>query len=186
MTERHTTTNQRPNGRKPDVLSALAGAAAMFAPATLTGVDPLDAVQRGLLTAFVTYVGCHGRRWAWIVAAFAIAVPARGASLLLALLGLVILVGATVPRRRPRAIGAIGVGITVNAALWYPPASSPAGPIVAVLAMGLLVVSGVPFLRTKRRRAARITLLAVASYTAVASIGLVIALVWAVFVFRYV
>lgn len=176
MTERHTTTNKRPNGRKPDVLSAAAGVAAMFAPAALTGVDPLDVIERALIAAFVTYVGCHGRRWVWIVAAFAVAVPARGFSLVLALLGLVILVAATIPRRRPRAIGAIGVGFTVNAAFWYPPASAPAGPVVAVIAMSLLVASGVSFLRTKRRRAVRITLLVVASYVLVAAIGLAAAM----------
>lgn len=171
MTEPSKPLRRRTNGMRPDAFAVAVGAAAMFAPASLTGVDPLDAAWRGLIAAYVAYVGSHGRRWAWVVAAFAICVGAQGASLAVAIVGLAIMVGASVPRRRPRAVGAIGIGVLVNAVFWYPPESAPLGPLLAVVAMAILVGSGLPFVRSSRRRVAKVALGVVAGVVVLAAAG---------------
>lgn len=153
---------------RPDVFSALAGVAAMFAPAALTGVGPIDAVERAVLATFVSYVGAHGRRWTWLAAAAVVCVPARGTSLLIALAALIILTGAAWPKKRSRVWGAIGLGTMVNAILWYPSDTRPAAIVLAIAAMGLVVWSGIKYLRPTKRRAARIGLLVAAGFVAVA------------------
>src|SRR4051812_20620326 len=85
---------------RPELWSAIAGVAAAFAPVSLTGLPVVDAIERAVIVAFVTYIGAHGRRWAWLAAAVAVIIPARGASLVIALVALGIIVGAAWPRRR--------------------------------------------------------------------------------------
>lgn len=137
---------------RPEPFVAVVALLAAIAPASLTGSEVIDVVQRVLLVAFVSYVGCHGRRLTWLIAGFVLAVPAAGASMLLALAGLAVLVAANVPRRRSRAIGAIGLGLSFNAALWYPADVGLLGPLAAGLAASLVVASGVRFVRSTKRR----------------------------------
>src|SRR4051812_19579825 len=84
----------------PEIISAIAGIAAVFAPVALTGLPVVDAIERAAIVSIVTFVGAHGRRWSWLAAAVAITVPARGTALVLALAALVVIVAAAWPRRR--------------------------------------------------------------------------------------
>jgi hypothetical protein len=140
---------------RPEVISAAAAVAAVFAPANLTGNAAIDAVERAFLAGFVTYVGSHGRRWAWLAAAAAVVVPAREASLLLALAALLVVTLSAIPERRERRWGAVGVGLMVNASFWYPEGTPTWGVALALAAMVLVVGSGLPNLRTSKRRVAR-------------------------------
>ncbi len=150
-------------------------AAALFAPASFTGHPVIDAVERALIVGFVSYVGAHGRRWAWLTAATIVVIPARGASLVLAVLALLVVVVGTIPKRRSRAVGALGLGLMSNAVLWYPHSAEPWGAALATAAMALVVVSGLPFLRKPKRRLARAMLAATAVLVVLAGIGAVLA-----------
>ncbi len=178
MSERRTSSRRRSDRLRAEISSALAAIGAIFAPASLTGIGSIDAVERALLTGFVAYIGSHGRRWAWLLAAAVVVIPARGTSLALALGALVVLVASTIPQRRPRAWGALGLGLMVNAVLWYPPSAQPWGAVLAVAAMALVVVSGFPHLRNSRRRAAEriligtVVLVLLAGIAAVVAVGL--------------
>lgn len=134
--------------------SALAGVGAAFAPAQLTGSSAIDAVQRAAFAAFVTYVGAHGRRRTWLLVGALAVVPANGASLVLALTGLAIVVASTRAPRRSRGLGAAGLAFIVNATLWYPPHEARYGLVIAIVASVVLVTSGWPQMRAKNRRAA--------------------------------
>ena len=100
-----------------------------------------------LIAGFVTYVGAHGRRWAWLVAAVAITIPARGASLVLA-------PGraghhrgrrlAQAPQPRPSAPPASACSSTPCSGTRRGPAAAVRA--LAVAAMAVLVVSGLRFL----------------------------------------
>ncbi len=91
--------------------------------------DPVvDTIERALLAASIAWIGSHGRRWAWLIAGVLITVPASGTSLLIALAGLAIVVATAIPKKRNRVLGALGIGVLVNAALWYPPSARPSAP----------------------------------------------------------
>lgn len=149
-------------------IAALAALAALFAPATLTGVGPVDAVQRGLLAGLVTFVGAHGRRRTWLLAGGLCALPASGWSMALVLVGLAVAVASTQRQHRPRRFGAVAVGCFVNAILWYPSHDLPWGAIVGVVACTMLVISGAPSLRRHQRASVRIGLVTVGAVAVVA------------------
>ena len=175
MSERRTSARRRSDRLQTEIFSALAAIAAIFAPASLTGASVLDAIERALIAGFVTYIGAHGRRWAWLAAAVAVVVPARGASLALALAALAVLAACGIPRRRPRAWGAVGLGLLVNAVLWYPSEVAPWGTLVGTAAMALVVASGFPHLRSSRRRAAASILIGATALVVLAGIGALVA-----------
>ena len=178
MSERRSSARQQSDRLRAGIFSVLAGIGAIFAPASLTGSDPIDAAERALIAAFVAYVGSHGRRWAWLAAGVAVVIPARGTSLVLALGALAVLVACAIPRRRPRVWGALGLGLMVNAVFWYPPSAQPWGAVLAIIAMILVVVSGFPHLRSSSRRAAvsvlvgAVALVLLAGLAAVVAVGL--------------
>jgi hypothetical protein len=151
------------------------GAIAAFAPASLTGITIVDAIERALLAAGIAWVGAHGRRWAWLVAGVLVTVGASGWSLLIALVGLAIVVGAGIPKRRNRAIGAVGIGLLVNAVFWYPPSSAPIGTLLAIIAGGVLVWSGFEHMRNRKRRMVRYGLWALGIYLALAGGAVLVA-----------
>ncbi len=171
MTNRLSTILSEP----PDSLllgaTGIAALAAALAPAGLTGSGPIDAVERALIAAACTYVGSHGRRWAWIVAAALIAVPAQGVSMIMTLLSLVILVSATAPRRRSKGAGAIGLGILVNAPFWYDRSTSSFAFLFVTIAVIALIGSGLPFLRSQRRKVAKVVVATLVAVGALAMIG---------------
>jgi hypothetical protein len=168
---------RRPSERlRPDVVSGATAVAALFAPVSLTGAGPVDAIERALATWFVAYVGCHGRRWAWLTAAAVVALPARGASLLFALVALAVVVAGSVPKRRHRDIGALGLGLMMNAVFWYPPSAQPWGVVAALFASILVVTSGIPHLRTTARRATTAALTAVAALVVGAGLASLLAM----------
>lgn len=179
MTEPSTIKRRRSNGMRPDSFALLAAIAAAFAPASLTGSPVIDLVWRVVLAGYVTYVGSHGRRGPWVIAAFLICLGARDLSLLIAVIGLAVVVGASVPKRRNRAVGGIGIGVLVNAVLWYPPESTPFGPLLAAAAMVVLVASGLRFVRSGRRQAAKIALGVAAGLVVLAAIGAGVAVILA-------
>jgi hypothetical protein len=178
MSARRAKTSLLQRGVRPELVAAAAAAAAVFAPASLTGNAAVDAVERAFLAAFVTYVGCHGRRWAWLAAAAAVVVPARETSLLIALAALVTVVLSAIPERRQRGWGAVGLALMVNAVLWYPEGTPTWGVAVAVAALVLVVGSGLPNLRAPKRRVARAVTVALvvlpilAGFAAAAAMGL--------------
>ena len=159
----------------PDALllagTAAAAVSAALAPAGLTGSGPIDAIERALIAATCTFVGAHGRRWAWIVAAGLIAVPARGTSMVITLASLVILVSATAPRRRSKGAGALGLGILSSAPFWYGRTTASFAFVFVLAAVALLVGSGLPFLRSSRRGVAKVVLALVAGVVALAVVG---------------
>lgn len=179
MTQGLTDTHRSQRRLRPELFSALAGLAAMFAPAALTGVGPIDVVERALLAGGVSYIGAHGRRWAWIAAAAAVCVPARGTSLVIAVAALAILTAAAWPKRRSRVWGAIGLGTMVNAVLWYPPGTNAAGILLAIVALSLVVVSGIKYLRPTKRKVAKATLVTMGVLAVLAGVLAVVAMVLA-------
>lgn len=139
-----------------DAIAGVAGLAAVFAPATFTGHAVIDAVERAVVVAVVTFVGAHARRWSWLVGGALVALPARGASAVVALAGLAVLVAGLWPKRRSRLTGAVGIGLVMNGAMWLPPDSLPWGLFGAVAASTVLVLSGLQYVRSSRRRVVRI------------------------------
>lgn len=126
-----------------------------FAPLTLTGAAPIDAVQRALFVAALTFVGSHGRRRAWLYAGAVLAVAARELALLLVVIGLAAAMGSSVTKRRDKRLGAIAAGCFANAVVWLPGHcwSRAAFPAAAV-AIIILAVSGAPNMRRSHRRIA--------------------------------
>jgi hypothetical protein len=176
MSERGRAVRRRSDRLRTEIFSAAAAIAAVFAPSSLTGFAVIDAAERALIAGFVTFVGAHGRRWAWLAAAVAVVIPARGTSLALALAALAVLAACAIPRRRPRGWGAAGLGLMANAVLWYPESATPWGAVVAIVAMALVVGSGFPHMRRTRRRAAVGTLIAVAALVVIAGIASLVAI----------
>jgi hypothetical protein len=178
MSARRSTSRLVQRVLRPEAVAAAGAAAAIFAPASLTGASLIDDIERALIAGFVIYVGSHGRRWAWLAAAAAVVVPARQASLLIALVALLVIVMSTIPERRQREWGAVGLALMVNAVFWYPAGTPAWGVAIAVAALLLVVGSGVPHLRTARRRTAKGILIGafvlsiVAGLAAVAAMGL--------------
>jgi hypothetical protein len=155
--------------RAVTVLSAVAAA---FAPASLTGQPMVDIAERALFAALVTYTTAHGRRWSWFVGAGILLVPARGVSLALVVAATLVAMWATTHTHRPRHLGALVGAFLANAALWLP-ASLPL-PIVAtcaVVASGVLVVSGIRAMRRRPRRTVLVPLLVVSAAALLAVIG---------------
>lgn len=151
---------RRPRRRPPNrrtlagPIAIVAGCVATVAPAHLTGVGSVDAVQRALLAGFVTYVGAHGRRRTWLIVGAIVAVPSGGVSLLMVLAGLAIVVASTFQPRRSQGVGAAGLALIVNATLWYPDRAIPYGPAIALVAYLTLVASGWRHLHSSPRRTA--------------------------------
>ncbi len=133
-------------------VAVLAALAATLAPASLTGSNVVDVIQRAGFAGLVSFVGAHGRRRAWLVAGALIAIPAGGVSMVLALAGLAIAVASALLEHRSRRYGAAAIGCYANAMLWYPPHELPWGVAVAVLATVILVASGFPMMRSAKRR----------------------------------
>ncbi|HWJ60989.1 MAG TPA: DUF4012 domain-containing protein [Acidimicrobiales bacterium] len=171
MSERRSRNTRGANAIRPEWISALAAAAALFAPASLTGIPAVDAIERALIAAFVSYVGAHGRRWSWLVAGAVVVVPTRGVSQLLALAALVVVAASTVPKRRSRTWGALGLGLMVNAVFWYPESAAPWGVVAAAVALLFVVGNGYPHLRRRKRRVARDILIGVSVLIVLAGIG---------------
>ena len=59
----------------------------------------------------------------------------------------------------------------VNAILWYPPSAEPWGVVLAIVAMALVVGSGLPYLRSTKRRAARAVLIGAAGLAILAGLA---------------
>lgn len=151
--------------------AVLAGVAAALAPATLTGNGAVDALERFAIVTTCSYVGAHGRRWTWIVAAGLIVVPARGHALWIAVASLAVLVPGVRPRRRSKEVGAIGLGILANVPFWYGPGSLPFAPFFALAGFALLITSGRPFLRRNRRRTLAIAFATIGGFVLLALAG---------------
>lgn len=151
--------------------TGVAALAAALAPVSLTGNVVVDVVERALIAGGAAFVGAHGRRWSWIVAAALIAAPARGEALAITLAALIVLVAASAPRRRAKDIGAVGLGLLVNVPFWYEANALPLGPPLAIAGFAILVGSGMPHLRRRRRRALSASLLVMAGIVAVAVAG---------------
>lgn len=142
-------------GRITEAISVAAGVAAAFAPASLTGLAVVDALERFALATVITYLGAHARRWSWVAAGACVVVGARGPSLAIALLALVALVVESWPKRRSRIGGALIIGLLVNAAFWYPPETAPWAGLLATIGLAITAGSGLQFVRSRRRRAFR-------------------------------
>jgi hypothetical protein len=149
---RRTSRTSRARTRRVQVIALTAALLAAAAPVSLTGSTLVDAAERAALTALVVFVAAHGHRWSWIVAGIAITAPASGWSLLIAAAGLALAGAATLPRRRPKELGAGAVGLLVLAILWYPP-STPTlfGYVGAGVGLVLLVSSGMPQVHGRHR-----------------------------------
>lgn len=133
--------------------STVAAVIASQAPATLTGDPHVDTVERAGLAFLTTYVGAHGHRRTWLVAGIVAALAARGLSLALVLIALVIALIDSRGGRRSRRLGAGVAGALTLAVLWFPSDGSP----VLVHAVGIAVVamlwwSGAAELRSRSRR----------------------------------
>ncbi|MCB0972085.1 MAG: DUF4012 domain-containing protein [Acidimicrobiales bacterium] len=167
--------SQQPRSRTgllTDAIAVAAGLAAALAPAELTGHASIDAVERAVVVTVVTFVGAHGRRWSWLAAGALVAVPARGTSAVLALVGLAVLVAGLWPKRRSRPIGAVGIGLLMNAAMWLPPSSLPWGLVGSVIGAALLMGSGLRYVRSARRRAVHLGLAALAAVVVIGTVAL--------------
>ena len=136
----------------------------------------VDAIERAAIAGFVTFVGCHGRRWAWLAAGAAIAVSARGASLVFVLVALAIIALSAVPRRRARSNGSVALAFLVNAVFWFPESTPAWGVALAVLGLVIVVGSGVPHLRSRTRRPVKVILIATAAFVVVAGAAAVVAM----------
>lgn len=165
-------TQQRPSRRRSatEALAVAAGIAAVVAPASLTGLDAVDAVQRGVVATLVTFVGAHGRRRTWLLAGALAATPSGGLSMLLVLIGLAVAVASTFRDLRSRRFGAVAVGCYVNAIFWYPPHDPPWGVAVGIAVLIVLIASGVPNLRSHRRRAVQVVAAGTAAFVVVACV----------------
>ena len=132
----------------------MAGLAAAFAPAALTGSTGVDALQRALLAVLVTFVGARGHRQSWLLAGALCVIPARGFSLILVIVALIISVLATRTRRRSKETGAVVVGLLVNAIFWFPGIEPLLlTPLVGLGAVIVLINSGWRQLRGRQRLA---------------------------------
>ncbi|MGN6693637.1 MAG: DUF4012 domain-containing protein [Aquihabitans sp.] len=171
MSARRNQTSGGSGAIRPEWISGLAGLAALAAPASLTGYPAIDAIERALIAAAVSYVGAHGRRWAWLLAAAVVAVPSAGVSQLLAIAALIVIAGAAIPKRRSRIWGALGLGLMANAVFWYPESAAPWGALAAAAAMVFVMANGYPHLRRRKRRAARNIAIAVTVFVLLAGIG---------------
>ena len=145
--------------RITQIVAIAAATAAVFAPATLTGSSVVDAVERALLAAAVTFIGAHAHRWTWFVAGIILVVPASGVALALVLAGLVVAVATTRTRRRPKDLGSVAAALFVNGALWFGPHRIEWLALACALAACLLlVVDGYGSMRRRHRRMVRIPL----------------------------
>lgn len=154
-------------GRVTEAISLAAGLAAAVAPASLTGLPVVDAIERFAIATVITYLGAHARRWSWVVAGGLVVVGARGASLAIALVALACLVIESWPKRRSRIGGAVVVGLLVNAAFWYPTDTAPWAGVLATIGLATTAASGLQFVRSRRRRAFRYAAIALAALIAV-------------------
>lgn len=153
-------------------IAVAAGAIAVFAPLTLTGVAPVDAVERGLFVAALTFIGSHGRRRAWLYTGAILAVAARELALLLVVIGLAASMGSTVSKRRDKRFGAVAAACFANAIVWLPGHCwSKAAIPAAVVAITTLVVSGAPNMPRRHRRIAGRSLAVVAVFVLVGFLG---------------
>lgn len=139
-------------------ITALAALAAAFGPATFTGNATVDVVERVLVVGLVTFVGAHAHRWTWFVAGALAAVPARGVSLGLVLLGLLAAIVFSRARRRSRPAGALAVGLIANGTLWYPADVLPTGLSHAAAVAALVLVVGSGFGEVGRRHKRTVSL----------------------------
>ena len=139
--------------RRSMALSVVAGAVAAAGNVALTGSTAIDALERFVLVAIVTFVGSHAHRWAWFVTGALAAVVLRDIPLLITLLGLGVAVGSTQLRNRSKELGAISVGL-VQCAVFWSAGSNIGWPTVPVevLVIGILLISGFPNLRRHHRR----------------------------------
>lgn len=159
-------------------MAVAAGVAAIAAPASLTGLPVIDAVERALFAATIAYLGAHARRLTWLIAGAAVTVVARGPALLFALASLAVIVAAMVPERRRRVLGAAALGGLANALLWLPEGTPL--PWIAIGLLGLVpaIATGLPFVRSPRRSVARVALWGVGGVavlaTALAGVAMVL------------
>ena len=152
-------------------ICAAAGAAAAFAPATLTGNPFLDAVERALFTALLTFVGAYAHRWTWFATAALLAVAARDFSLILLIASVALALSTSRARRRSRNLGAVVVGLQWNALFWLP-AETPVGvgALLALIVAMVLLISGAPEMRRTSRRTVYL-ILGVAASVAILAVG---------------
>jgi hypothetical protein len=167
---------RRSTGPRPDAFALAMGAAAAFAPASLTGIATVDVIERVLFAGGVAYVGAHGRRWSWLVSGAVVASVARGPSLAIAVASLAVLVLAMAPKRRVRAAGALGIGGLANALLWLPPGTSSLAIGIGLLGLIAPLATGLPYLRTPKRRVARAALWGVAGVMGLSTVLLAAAM----------
>ena len=156
MSDHTPVTNRRGRSRRGATLALalVAGLAAAFAPAVLTGSTGVDALQRAMLAVLVTFVGAHGHRQSWLVAGALCVLPARGFSLVLVIVGLAIAAAAARTRRRSKDSGAVAVGLLINAILWFPGVGPLfLSPLVGLGAIVVLMTSGWRQLRGRQRLA---------------------------------
>lgn len=148
---------------------ALAGAAAAFAPVTLTG-NPVDALHRALITALFTFAGAYSHRWTWFACAALLAVAARDISLVLLIASVALALSASRARRRSRNLGAVVVGLQWNAVFWLPSETPVSvGVLLAVIVAAVQLISGTPEMRRSSRRTVYLALGITASLAVVAA-----------------
>ncbi len=152
-----------------------AAAAAVFAPASLTGDPLVDMVERAVFAAVVAYAAAHGHRWSWFVGAGFILVPARGVSLVLVVLATLAAMWATTRTNRPKHVGALVGGLLANACLWY---TDDLNPVViaacAVVGSTFLVVSGFRSMRAKPRQTTMVPLVTALVIVVLGVIGVIV------------
>lgn len=158
MTSPSTPRRRRSRDPRPDLVAVAAGLAAVAAPASLTGLPVVDAIERALFAAGVAYLGAHARRLTWLIAGAAVTAVARGPALLFALASLAVITAAMVPERRRRVMGAAAMGGLANALLWLPEGTPLPWVVVGLLGLVPAVATGLPFVRSPRRTVARVAL----------------------------
>jgi hypothetical protein len=158
MTSSTTPRRRRSGDPRPDLVAAVAGLAAVLAPASLTGMPVVDAIERAIFAAGVAYLGGHARRLTWLIAGAAVTVIARGPALLIALASLAVVTAAMVPERRRRILGAAAMGGLANALLWLPEGTPMPWILFGLAGLVPAIATGLPFVRSPRRTVARAAL----------------------------
>lgn len=160
-------------------MAVAAGLAAVAAPASLTGLPVVDAVERALFAAGVAYLGAHARRVTWLIAGAAVTAVARGPALLFAMASLATIVAAMVPERRRRVLGAAAMGGLANALLWMPESTPLPWILIGLLGLVPAIATGLPFVRTHRRAVAQTALWGVGGVAVLATVLAGVAMVLA-------
>jgi len=137
------------------ILAVASGIGAVLADLAPTGYRFVDMAWSFALGGGVVLAGSRSRRWALLICAGLAAIVASGWMALVGLAALIVAIIAAAGDRRSRVLGAVSSGLAVQSLVridewsWAPVGASA---IVATIAMGLVVVSGVEHTRRRWRR----------------------------------